>query len=203
MLENWLEWQKKKKKKEAWFRDEFTPSHLALIEAATESLVNKRQFNSNTHIKSVSVFSGHSHTSFRAVEKLSKSINFCYTSWFVGVTWGNCRRGRRRLRTGSLVSLVGQGETVSLMTCSLCRCHLAIILRQPSASWSCRAWPLSLLGPVWLAGSMLLSLLFWPGTPPASSVPKTRLVRAKKKTADTHRETKKLSLNYLPQCKLG
>lgn len=186
-------------------RDKLTPSLLALIEAATESLVNKRKFNSNTHIKSVNVFSGHSHTSlFQGVEKLSKSINFCYTSRFVGVTWGDCgRTRRRRLRMGSLASPVGQGESVSLMACSLCRCHLVIILRQPSASWSCRAWPLSLLGPVWLAGSMLLSLLSWPATPPASSVQKAWLVSAGGKTEDTHRETKKQALKSLPQCKVG
>lgn len=94
---------------------------------------------------------------------------------------------------GSLASLVGQGESVSLMACSLCRCHLVIILRQPSASWSCRAWPLSLLGPVWLAGSMLLFLPSWPATPPASSVQKARLVKARGKKKRTHTEKQKKS----------
>lgn len=36
---SWLE--SHKKKREEWFRDKFTPSHLALTGAATESLVNK------------------------------------------------------------------------------------------------------------------------------------------------------------------
>lgn len=189
--EFWLESQKSTEEQKR--RDKFTSRSLALIEAATKSLVNKSKLNSNTHIKSVNVFlKTFSHLLFRGVEKLSKLINFCYTSRFVGVTWGNCRR---RLRMGSLASLAGQGESVSLMAYSLCRCHLVIILRQPSASWSCRAWPLSLLGLVWLAGSMLLSLLSWPATPPASSVQKARLVRARGKTEDTRRETKKKALN--------
>lgn len=162
------------------------------MEAETESLVYKRKFNSNTHTKSVNVFfRTFSHLFFQGVDKLSKSINFCFSSRFVGVTWGNCRRRRMRLRTGSLTSLVGQGESVSLMACSLRRCHLVIILRKPSASWSCRAWPLSLLGPVWPAGSTLLPLLFWPATSPASSVQKARLVRTRgEERGDTQRNKK-------------
>lgn len=140
-------------------------------------------------------FSGHSHTSFfQWVEKLSESINFCYTSRFVGVTWGDCRRRRRRLRMGSLASLVGQGESVSLIACSLCRCHLVIIRRQPSASWSCRTWPLSLLGPVWLAGSMLLSLSILTCYSTCLHVQKARLVRTRGKTEDTYREKPKSKL---------
>ena len=128
-------------------------------------------------------------------------MNFCFSSRFVGVTRGNCRRRRRGRRMGSLTSLVGQGESVSLMACSLCRCHLVIILRQPSASWSCRAW----LSVFWalcdwrhpccfLFYSDLLLL-----SPPMSK--RARLVRAREKTEDTCRDTKKQALNSLPQRK--
>ena len=94
------------------------------------------------------------------------------------------------MRTGSLACLVGQGESVNLMACSLCRCHLVIIPRQPSAGRSCRTRPLSLLGPGWLAGSMLLSLPFWPATPPASSQ-NAWPVRARGGRQRTHTERQK------------
>lgn len=57
-------------------------------EAATESLVNKRKFNSNTHMKSVNVFFFFQDILtplFSSVSwELSESINFCYSSWFCG-----------------------------------------------------------------------------------------------------------------------
>lgn len=89
-------------------------------------------------------FSGHSHTSlflgrWGSWETYKINKLQLYSSCSMGVTSGNCRGRMRRWRTGSLASPVGQGESVSLMACSLCRCHLVIILRQPSASWSCRA----------------------------------------------------------------
>lgn len=114
----------------------------------------------------------------------------------MGVTWGNCGRRRKRLRMGSLASPVGQGESVSLMACSLCRCHLVIILRQPSASWSYRAWPLSLLGPVWLAGSMLLSFLSWPAThlPPVSIRPCWSGLEGRQRTHTEKQKSKLWSL---------
>lgn len=88
------------------------------------------------------------------VKKLSQSIKLCDASpQFVGRAWEENTGGRRKM-LGSSASPLGQGESASLMACSLCRCHLVIILRKPSASCSCRAWALGLLGRVWLAGSV-------------------------------------------------
>lgn len=85
---------------------------------------NKPTFTNNTHQKSVNVYSG---LLSRLFFPLS---NFFPPSLVSGWNLGK-KRGIMMRHLG--IPLVGQGESVSLMTCSFCRCHLVIILRKPSA----------------------------------------------------------------------
>lgn len=105
------------------------------------------------------------------------------------------------MRSGSLASLVGQGESFSLMACSVCRCHLVIILRLPSANWSGRDWPLSLLALCdWQDPCCFL---FYSDLPLHLLLASNRpgMVRARGKTEDTHRRIKS-KLWTQPQGKL-
>lgn len=123
---------------------------------------------------------------------------YCRSLW--AAPGRKTREGGGRGWAARLPPPLGQGESASLMACSLCRCHLVIILRKPSASCSCRARALSLLGRVWLAGSVaaFASIL----TRPSDTRPKCRGWFGPQGGQRTHTERQKKGKLWSP-CHIG